>query len=183
MEWYNALRESWGLEALEQDFEEYDDLTEQDFTFGTFDADSDAALVTKQAHAVAEELSKAYSGGLGLAMQTVFLQSSASAAATLKDGYLCRSLTNDFAGCLLYAPCPSSAKDTVILTDFFVAQNYRGLGIARELFQLSFLRLKQRGVHWFIIANTAIPPSLDSLVTRMGFERRGIVLVADITKL
>ncbi len=182
-EWYNALRESWGLEALEQDFEEYDDLTEQDFTFGMYDSGKDAESVAQQAHVVADELTETYTGALGTAAADVFLRCSAFTLPEKKSGVVCRSLTEEFAGCLLYAPCPSSAENAVVVTDFFVVQNYRGLGIARELLQLSFLRLKQSGVQWFIIANTAIPPSLDSLVARMGFERKGIVLAADITKL
>ena len=33
VEWYNSLRESWGLEKLNQDFEEYNELTQEDFEF------------------------------------------------------------------------------------------------------------------------------------------------------
>ncbi|MCR5725295.1 MAG: GNAT family N-acetyltransferase [Treponema sp.] len=182
MEWYNALRESWGLEALAQDFDEYDDLTEQDFTFSTYDAARDADGVAYAAHAVAEELSKTYAGELGRAAADLFLACCSRVLPEQKSGLVCRSFTDDFAGCLLFAPCPSPAKETVVLTDFFVVQNYRGLGIARELMMHCLSQLKERGIHWFIIANTTIPQTLDSLIARMGFERKGTVLAADVTK-
>ena len=56
MEWYNALRESWGLEALSQDFDDYDDLTEQDFTFSAYNPSKDKDCVAEFSRAVAEEL-------------------------------------------------------------------------------------------------------------------------------
>lgn len=182
MEWYNALRESWGLEALSQDFDEYDDLTEQDFTFSAYNAGKDKACIAEFSNAIAEELEQRLQGELGQAAATLWQQRYASVALEEKNGFVCRSLTDEFAGCILTASVPSSSKETVVITDFFVVQNYRGLGIARELLSLCLLRLKERGVHWCIIAETALPPILDSLVARMGFERKEFALVADITK-
>ena len=135
------------------------------------------------ARAVADELEESFRDGLGRAAAALFLRQSAYAQTEAKSGLVCRAFNEEFAGCLLYAPCPSSAKDAVLVTDFFVDQNYRGLGIARELMKLCLSQVKESGVHWIIIANTTVPQSLDSLVTRMGFERKGTVLAADVTKL
>ena len=182
MEWYNALRESWGLEALSQDFDEYSDLTEQDFTFSAYEPNKDKACVAKLSRAIAEELKQRLQGALGQAAAELWQTRYTTVLSEQKIGFVCRSLTDEFAGCIL-GFCPSSAKETLVITDFFVAQNYRGLGIARELLSLYLLSLKERGIHWCIIAETTLPQILDSLVSRMGFERKEFALVADVTTL
>ena len=181
MEWYNALRESWGLALLSQDFDEYDELTEQDFTFSAYNPDKDADCVVKQSRAIADELEKSLQSEVGQAAALVWQNHSATVPSHTKSGFVCRSLTEEFAGCILVSFCPSSAKKTVVITDFFVAQNYRSLGIARELLTLCFSRLKECGVQWCIVDLT-IPPQLDSLFARLGFERKGTISVADVTK-
>lgn len=182
MEWYNALREAWGLEALGQDFDDYDELTKQDFTFVRYNPRRDADCVAAYARAVAVELEHDGSE-LAIAAATLWRGRFAGVALGQKDGFVCRALADEFVGCLLSAPCPSPAKETVVLTDFFVTQNYRGLGIARTLMALCISSLRERGIHWLIIADTTIPQQLDALITRMGFERQGLLLVADVTKL
>ena len=59
-------------------------------------------------------------------------------------------------------------------------QNYRGLGIARELFSRGISLLKEHGIQEFIIADSALPDYLEPLVARCGFEKKGSVYTADL---
>ncbi len=184
-EWYNALRDSWGLEKLSQDFEDYDELTKEDFLFRGYDFQQDGKCVAEMAGAVSEEIKAFYAGELGLAVSHLWKQRFDSFfqrnSPESVNGFVCRTLSDEFAGCLLFSFCPSFAKETVTLTACFVDQNYRGLGIVRELFSQCISNLKERGVHWFIIEQSAIPFYLEPLLTRCGFEKTGSVYVADFS--
>ena len=68
--------------------------------------------------------------------------------------------------------CPSSAEKTVVFTDFFVIQNYRGLGIGRELMSKCLAGLKKRGIQWVILTNTVQPESMESLLFEFSFAKK-----------
>ena len=91
-----------------------------------------------------------------------------------------RTLSGEFAGSLLFSDCSSFAKNVVALTSVFVTQNYRGLGIARELFSRGISSLKEHGIHQIIIADSALPDFLEPLIARCGFEKTGSVYVAEL---
>ena len=182
MDWYNTLRGVWGLEALDQDFEEYDDLTEEDFTFSEYNPGNDGDCIAINAGVLADEIRNTSPGELGQALAFLWKSRNPSISPEQKRGFICRSITSEFAGCLLVSPCPSEAKETVVVTDFFVVQNYRGLGIARELLSLCLPYLKEHGIHWCIIPAALIPAFLEPLVSRWGFRKTDSGFVADFTE-
>ncbi|MBQ0051960.1 MAG: GNAT family N-acetyltransferase [Treponema sp.] len=177
-DWYNALRESWGLEALSQDFEDYDELTRQDFTFREYDSKEDLNCIVREAGVVADEIKEFFPEEAGKAIAQIWLgRFNNLSEKTL--GFVSHTLADDFAGCLLFSLCSSSEK-TAALTALFVNQNYRGLGIARELFSDCISNLKQRGIQYLIIADSVVPDYLEPLLTRCGFEKNGSVYLAQI---
>ncbi|WP_296320417.1 UPF0158 family protein [Treponema sp. UBA3813] len=180
VEWYNSLRESWGLEKLNQDFEEYDELIQADFEFQPYNHVKDSDCISIEAKKIAEELEAAHRGNLGKAIAHFWLRKFDYESSSGIGGLLCRTLSGDFAGCLLFSDCSSFAKNVVALTSVFVNQNYRGLGIARELFSRGISLLKEHGIQEFIIADSALPDYLEPLVARCGFEKKGSVYTADL---
>lgn len=186
-EWYNMLRESWGLEKLGQDFEDFDELTQEDFTFRQYDSLKDRISVAGMAGNIADEIKAFYADEPGLVVSDLWKQRfekyfSENGPGSV-NGFVCRTLEDEFAGCLLFSFCQSYAKETVVLTACFVDQNYRGLGIARELFADCISYLKNHDVHWFIIEQSALPSYLEPLLNRYGFEKKGSVYVADFQKI
>lgn len=181
-EWYNALRESWGLEMLSQDFEEYYELTQEDFVFSGYNSQKDRDCIAFEAGVVADEIQKSFPGEAGSAVAHLWLRGFLYEPSEDMDGVVCRTLSDEFAGVLLFSRCPSSAKETVALTACFVNQNYRGLGIARELLSHCISYLKKLGIHWFIIADSALPDYIEPLLTRCGFEKKGSVFLADLAE-
>ena len=180
-EWYNALRESWGLETLEQDFYEYDDLVLEDFAFRTFSADMDSGNVAFLASAFFEELKIQFSGELGSAISLQLKDQFDSINALTKNctgGFVCRTLSDEFAGCVLYSGL--SSKKVAFLNALFVNQNYRGLGIARELLSRSISTLTEDGIQFFIINNSFVPKMLKSTLTDLGFEEKDFAFVAEL---
>jgi GNAT superfamily N-acetyltransferase len=181
VEWYNSLRESWGLEKLSQDFEEYNELIQEDFEFQPYNHQKDNGCVIAEANKVAEEIKAEFSGSTGLAIAHFWLRKFNYEKPYDTDGIVCRTLSEEFAGCLLFTKCGSFAKKVVALTAIFVNQNYRGLGITRELFSRGISYLKEQGIQSFIIVDSVIPDYLEPLLTRCGFERKGSAYVLELT--
>ena len=181
VEWYNSLRESWGLEKLNQDFEEYNELIQEDFEFQPYNHQKDNDCVITEANKVAEEIKADFSGSTGVAIAHFWLRKFNYEKPSDIDGIICRTLSEEFAGCLLFTKCESFAKKVVALTAIFVNQNYRGLGITRELFSRGIFYLKDQGIQSFIIVDSVIPDYLEPLLTRCGFERKGSAYVLELT--
>lgn len=183
-DWYNTLRESWGLEKLacqESDrSDETDELVQDDFIFRAYDPIKDRDDIARGVVTVAEEYSSQFPCEVGGAVACMWQRQSASVAAEQKFGFVCRTQSDEFAGCILVSFCPSSAKKTVALTDFFVLQNYRGLGIGKELLSECFAGLKRHGIQWFLIANTIIPESMEPMLARQGITKLGSGFLADL---
>ena len=193
VEWYNALRESWGLEKLEQDFDDYDDLIQQDFEFSPYNPEKDWDCVRSEAKKIADELRENFGGETGKAVAHFWLNrfNSAYYAHSADNivnsesnglcGIVCHTLSGDFAACLLFERL-TFAEGVVALTSVFANQNYRGLGIARELFSRGISYLKEHGVHSFIIADSAIPDFLEPLLARCGVQKKGSIYVLETAK-
>src|SRR5574344_382106 len=182
MDWYNELRESWGLEKLEQtDVEEVGDLVQNDVMFREYDSAKDRNDIALGVSFVADEYKRQFAGEVGDAVAELWRRASTYDEAA-KYGFVCRTQSDEFAGCILVSNCPSSAKKTVTLTDFFVVQNCRGLGIGKELLSKCLAGLRRRGFQWFLIANTIIPQTMEPLLTQSGFEKLGSGFVADLCR-
>lgn len=181
VEWYNSLRESWGLEKLNQDFEEYNELIQEDFEFHPYNHQKDNDCVVSEANKVAEEIKAVFGGNMAKAIAHFWLRKFNYESPADIDGIICRTLSEEFAGCLLFSKCDSFAKNVVALTAVFVNQNYRGLGITRELFSRGISYLKKSGIQSFIIVDSVIPDYLEPLLTRCGFEKKGSAYTLELT--
>lgn len=185
LDWYNSLRENWGLEAINpKNFEESDDLLKVDFQFGEFNPKEDKDCVAKEAGEIAKEIEAFYPEEVGLAIAHIWLRKFNDLISD-SCGFVCRTTSDDFAGCLLFSLEKSSKnknknQNAAFLTACFVNQNFRCLGIAQELFFNCISGLKKRGIRWFIIAEIQIPEFMKPLLTRCGFEKVGSVYLANL---
>lgn len=185
VEWYNRLRESWGMERLafsESDaLEETEELVLNDFMFRAYDSVKDGNDIGRCSDLLAKEYARQFSLELGDAVAELWRRLSSAQGRGEKFGFVCRSQSDEFTGCLLFSFCPPSAKTTVALTDFFVLQDYRGLGIGEELLSKCLPMLKGRGIQWILISNTIIPDAMGQLLERFSFRRLGSGYLADLT--
>ncbi len=180
VEWYNSLRDSWGLEKLSQDFEDYEDLVQQDFEFRPYNHQKDNDCILKEAELISGELKASFDGEAGQLAARLWMRKFDYEKLALPCGVVCRTLSGDFAACLLFSQYKESfTKKAVALTSFFVNQNYRGLGIARELFSRGISYLKEQGIQ-SIIADSVLPDFFEPLFARCGFEKKGSLYVADL---
>lgn len=86
---------------------------------------------------------------------------------------MAETIGGDFAGCIEATLYPSYVKETVLLTSFFVLEQYRGLGIGKKLLEQGVLQLQEKGIRWIILADLVIPVFLQTCLTRVGFVSSG----------
>lgn len=169
--WYNNLREVWDLEKLPEEDEANTekDLVREDFEFSDFDMARDLKSVLDGEKFLLQEKEAEYQGEALDAVKEIFFRECNHDTDEL-TGIVCKTLSGDFSGCILTVPCPQKAKFTVLMTDFFVLQNYRGLGIGGELLDCCLEKLRDRGVKRVFIPYQIIPQSIVPVLEQRGFE-------------
>ncbi len=186
--WYNDLRESWNLERLEEaEFSEpdTDEIVQNDFVFSEYDSSRDRNDIERGFNQMTEEFVKElavqYDDDLGNALSSLFKRSVRASENCEKSGFVCRTLSDDFAGCLLTDFCPSQTKKTAEILYFFVNRDSRGLGIGKSLLLKSMAFLKEQGVSRIVIATTSVSETMKPLLDENGFEKIGPGYVADLS--
>ncbi len=182
VEWYNALCETWGLDGIQTEENETQELVESDFVFSVYDPAKDLIVIREGKNILSDEIKNQFDGELGKAVACMSMKQSMLFNEESAGGYVCRSQDEDFAGCILYSACPLNTETSVALTDFFVCEKYRGLGIGKELLLKCCACLRQSGVRWILVSNILLPKSLKHLLEQSGFEKLGSGFVADIEK-
>ncbi|MCR5217926.1 GNAT family N-acetyltransferase [Treponema sp.] len=172
--WYNALRESWGLEKLELPEEnETEDLVNSDFIIRPYDYRVDFdGLNSVRLDLEHEFAQNTESPLLGKAV-TYLTGKSFSIPAEKRQGFVCCTQDGEITGCALYAYAPDDLHTSVLLTDLFVCENYRGLGIGTELLSQCLDSLRKNGVQWVIFFNIVVTRPLELLLTRYDFKKLG----------
>ncbi|AEE16049.1 GNAT family N-acetyltransferase [Treponema brennaborense] len=181
MQWYNTLREARGLEKLGDEPEESEDLVHDDFVFRGYRKDTDEEAFAVAANAIMGEFEIQWPGEIGIALSDLWQQKCGMADPGSFVSIVAETVNGDFAGCVAASPYPSYTRKTVLLTAFFVLQNYRGLGIGKELLTLILAELKTRGVRWVLLADMVIPDFLVPCLLRCGFSSCGGGYIADIS--
>jgi len=181
-EWYNALREIWGLERLDQEPDDIEDLVLKDFVFREYDSERDRDSVLHFSNAANKDSNTDWPEPVKNAFAEMWKQQFNYGTVSTETGFVCFTPSDDFTGCITFASCPPEADKTVVLTSFMVLENFRGLGIGKELLSLSLTSLQKHGKQWVIIANTIIPDSMIPLLNRSGFKRIGSGFVADLVE-
>lgn len=177
-EWYNSLREMWGLEKMDCQTEELSDLLGEDFIFREYNSAQDRISVLRCIDSSAKEFEEGWSAECAAAIQ-FFWREQFEKNANL-SGFVCCSLDDEFVGCAVFSPCPENSTKAVFLAGLFVEKEYRGLGIAAELFEMALSSLKENGVRWIFVANTFVPDSIQGMLNRLGFKKIGSAYAADL---
>ena len=168
-EWYNSLREIWGLEKLDQLPESDDTLVHDDFSFKEYDSAADKMTILLNITAdsceddtLPLEVNKAFYG---------LWRSQFESLASNQTGYICFSLSDEFAGCITTSPLLQNQDKIVVITSLFVPEQFRGLGIGTELIEMCITRLQSYGKKWVLVPNIFAPDILQPLLTRTGFRK------------
>ena len=168
--WYNNLREVWGLEKLDYVPESDDSLIHDDFSFTAYTQENKKELLLHM-NAAFRERNENLSPELSQAIYNIWLEQFELAESKGELGFICRSFSNDFAGCITVSQVSQKQEKVMVLTSLFVPEAFRGLGIGTELINMCLSELKKLGKTWLILPNMTVPDYLESLLLRTGFNK------------
>lgn len=182
LQWYNLLRDTWGLEKLGEEPEDSEDLIHDDFIFRQYQHNTDEEHLLLASNSIMAEMERDWPGELGVALSDLWQNQYIHGEQKSSFSLIVETVDGDFAGCIATCPCPTYARKTMLLTTFFVLQNYRGLGLGKELLSICLSNLKRQGIRWVILSNMIIPSFLVSCLTRFGFVSYGGGYILDFSK-
>lgn len=169
-DWYNNLREVWGLEKLDYVPESDDSLIHDDFSFTAYTQENKKELLLHM-NAAFRERNENLSQELSQAIYNIWLEQFELAESKGELGFICRSFSNDFAGCITVSQVSQKQEKVMVLTSLFVPEAFRGLGIGTELINMCLSELKKLGKTWLILPNMTVPDYLEPLLLRTGFDK------------
>ena len=170
-DWYNGLREVWGLEKLDYVPESDDSLIHDDFNFTAYEQAIDKESLLLEVNAAFKERNENLPDELMQAFYDLWLEQFQTGEDREQTGFVCRSFSNDFAGCITVSFISQKQEKVMVLTSLFVPAAFRGLGIGTELISMCLAELKKLGKKWLILPNTFIPDFLEPLLLRTGFTK------------
>lgn len=169
-DWYNKLREVWGLEKLDYVPESDDSLIHDDFSFTAYNQQDKEELVL-HLNAAFREGNENLSQELSQALYNSWLEQFELAQSKGQLGFICRSFSNDFAGCITLSQVTTKEDKVMVMTSLFVPKAFRGLGIGTELINMCLSELKKLGKTWLIMPKMTVPEYLEPLLLRTGFSK------------
>ncbi len=170
-EWYDSLCEIWGLEKLDHFSESDESLVHDDFSFSEYDssADLDEILLNISIHIKDDEDLPAEVQNL---VYDLWLGRFKAADSAGQTGFVCRSLSDDFAGCITASSFSDNQEKVMFITCLFVTEQYRGLGIAAELIAMMINDCRKRGKKFIFMPEEFVPEIIEPLLLRTGFVKK-----------
>lgn len=179
-EWYNSLREIWGLESLDQLSESDESLVYDDFSFTDYDSDTDNKEILFNINAFIQDDEQNLPKEIKKALYEMWSKQFSSIDSANQVGFICRSLSDEFAGCITGCPATENQDETFVLTSLYVPEQFRGLGIGTELISMFVTKIQSIKTKWILMPLNMIPEFLEPLLVRTGFEKYRYGYVAKI---
>lgn len=180
-DWYNSLREVWGLEKLDQYTEADEVLIHDDFSFTEYISEIDNKLIFKNINANFID-DENLPSELKNAIYEMWKSQFEKYETTNQIGYICKSLSDDFAGCITTSPILNNQEKIIIVTSFFVPEQFRGLGIGTELISMCISKLQSLGKKIILLPNLMVPEIIEPLLIRTGFVKNNFGYVLSFKK-
>jgi len=169
-EWYNSLREVWGLEKLDYFTESDDALIHDDFSFEEYDSATYKNVVLSNMTAGIYE-DENLPSEVKTVINEMWRKQFEQADAATQTGYICHSLSDDFAGCITASSFIENQEQIMFITSLFVPEQYRGLGIGTELISMCIAQIQSMGKKFILMPNFIAPEIIQPLLNRTGFEK------------
>ncbi len=204
LEWYNGLRDFWGLERIGAEPEETEDILSNDFTFreaSAADSDGIQELLDEVASGLvcdfADEAEDGqYQGEIAEALLLLCARQGAQQQQSDqhrrvqqqdKAGFgqnfilLAETIEGDLAGCALSSTLTADGR-VAHLTALAVLPDFRGLGIGKRLLLDTASRWTEQGCAWLLFDSPAVPALFLPVLRRLGFIQTGQVMALRLRK-
>jgi len=156
IEWYNGLRETWGLERIGSEPEETEDLVLEDFAFRNY-RDEDNGMVYNLHYICQEELRAQGSptgGRKGFSKET------------LQGTLVAETAKGAFAGFC----APRMEEGALVVQALEVRPEYRGLGVGKALLGKVLEKARAEGVHTLVFDLPGGVEFFSRVLLREGFS-------------
>lgn len=178
-EWYNGLRDYWGLERIGYEPEETEDILSQDFTF-TLNVDGEEPPFEAMLTALEEESRTVLSPALADAVNDLWFRIRGAG-----NGEECvltaESADGDIAGAAVSSPVPDGSFFSAQITVLGVYPEFRGMGIGKELLARTVAYWSEKGYRWLLFTCPVIPKMFQPVLHRAGFTEQGLFQVLDLS--
>ena len=178
LEWYNSLRDFWGLERVGAEPEETEEIVSQDFGFRDLEADDEddfEVLMASIEREIAAEMPLELSG----AVEELALRARGDAVEDERV-FIAETTEGEIVGATVSAPIPEDSFLTAQLSVIAVYPEFRGLGLGKELLSRTIAYWRSRGYRWLLFTSPTVPRAFLPALHRAGFVERGHVSVLDL---
>lgn len=179
-EWYDTLRESWGLEKLSEEIEDYPELVHDGFVFKEGLANNFIELFEEVKNKFIAEVDDLDMNGLEKAFSHLIKINFSSFDDSKAFLLFAETETGDFAGAISMVSCPGQNKEIVQIPFLFVEKKFRGFGLSKELMERCLNILRKKSIRHVLIASTILPQPFISVLEQNGFYQSGTCYVADL---
>ena len=169
-EWYNSLREIWGLEKLNQFTETDEDLVCNDFSFREYvSSDDKKSILFNITPDIFDDdnLTETAKNALCCLYKNQFEYADSFG----QTGFTCRSVSDDFAGCITASSFVKNQEEILVISSLFVPEEFRGLGICTELLERFVSKIQSTASKGILIPQNFVPEILEPLLIRTGFVK------------
>lgn len=180
LDWYNNLRDFWGLERIGMELEETGDIVSQDFLFRLASGD-DERQVSDLLSAAAQELYGEPPGDLSGAAHELWIRLSGVRGASEECVIVAEGMEGDIVGIAVSAPIPPGGVRVSQLVAVAVYPEFRGLGIGKELLSRTVGHWARAGYRWLLFSAPFMPDIFVPVLRRSGFIEKGHVSVLDLS--
>jgi GNAT superfamily N-acetyltransferase len=178
-QWYNALREMWGLEVLDSEIEDTDELVLSDFVFQPYNAQTEKKMILQSIDKVSAASCKE-NDAEDIANTICAINRYHFEFGKKETGIICKSVSGDFVGCVTGSFASEEEKSVFVITALFVLEEFRGLGIAKSLLERFFSDLKAKGIQKVIITDAIASKNMKGIFTMFGFKNVGSCYLTDL---
>jgi len=180
LDWYNSLRDFWGLERIGMELEETGEIVSQDFQF-RLASGGDERQVSDLLAAAAQELYAQPSGDLSGAAHELWSRLAGLRGGSGECVIVAEGMEGDIVGVAVSAPIPDGGVRVSQLVAVAVYPEFRGLGIGKELLSRTIGHWARGGFRWLLFSAPFMPEIFFPVLHRSGFIEKGHVSVLDLS--
>ena len=179
-EWYNSLRDFWGLERIGMEPEETEDIIGQDFSFRFLEPDEISAF-SDLLDSARQEVFGEMPPELGDALESLYLRILGTDGPDGQDVLAVESLDNEPVGLAVSAPLPADGSLCSQISVLYVLPSFRGMGIGKELLVHTIAHWAGQGFRWLVFGVSPVPSAFFPVLHRTGFVEKGHISVLDLS--
>lgn len=181
LEWYNSLRDFWGLERIGMEPEETDEIVSQDFSFRFLGADENEAFSVLLETARQEILAE-MPPELGDALLELNDRQRTSEGQNGDSILAVESMDDELVAFAVSAPVPGSGVHCAHISILYVLPSFRGMGIGKELLSRVTAHWAGRGFRWLVFSASPVLSPFHPVLHRAGFIEKGHISVLDLSE-